>query len=98
MLPHVQPFLSSLVIDSSFNRLEALNLQQILPDLLKPLLIKLASLPRLSLLTIHTWNRFKNLNEIYRLIFALPMLKHNEFALITDDCSVTLPMAKKKQY
>jgi hypothetical protein len=98
MLPHVRPFLSSLIIDSSFNRLEALNIQQILPDLLKPLLIKLASLPRLSLLTIYTWNRFKNLNEIYRLIFALPMLKYYEFALITDDCPVTLPMAKKKQF
>jgi hypothetical protein len=98
MLPHVRPFLSSLVIDSSFNRLEVLNIQKILPHLLKPLLVKLASLLRLSSLTIYTWNGFQNLNEIYRLMFALPMLKYNEFALITDDCSVTLPMAKKKQF
>jgi hypothetical protein len=98
MLPHVHSFISSLTIDPSFNRLEAINIQKILPDLLKPLLIKLAYLPRLSFLTIYTWNAFKNLNEIYQLIFALPMLKYNQFILLEEDCSTTLPMATEKQF
>jgi hypothetical protein len=48
--------------------------------------------------TIHTWSAFKNLNEIYRLIFALPILNYNQFALIEDDCLITLLMATKKQF
>jgi hypothetical protein len=49
-------------------------------------------------LTIHTWNAFKNLNEIYRLIFALPMLKFYEVAFVEDNPPVTLSMATKKQF
>ena len=90
MLPHLHLFLSSLTIDSSFNHLETLNIQQILPNILKSLLPKLVSLPRLSSLTIYTWNAFENLNEIYQSIFALPMLKYSQFALKTDDCPLTL--------
>jgi hypothetical protein len=57
----------------------------------------LASLPRLSSLTVYARNIFKNRNKIYRLIFALPMLKFHELAFTDDNPPVTLPMATKKQ-
>jgi len=97
MLPHINRFFSSLTIDSSFNRLESINIQQIETDLLIPFLTNLASLPRLFSLTIYVRNVFKNLNKIYRLIFALPMLKFHEVAFIDDNPPSTLSMATKKE-
>jgi hypothetical protein len=98
MLSHINRFFSSLTIDSLFNRLESINIQQIEPDLLIPFLTNLASLPRLSSLTIYARNVFKNSNKIYRLIFALPMLTFHEVAFINNNRPVTLAMATKLTY
>jgi hypothetical protein len=84
-------------IDSSLNRLESLVIHRIEPAKLISFLIDLACLPRLFSLSIDTWNDFENLNDVYRLILALPILKYNKFLLCGDDSSITLPMANNKQ-
>jgi hypothetical protein len=67
------------------------------PDLLNSFLIRLAALPRLSSRIIEAWNNFENLNEVYRLIIALHMLKYNKFELCGHHSSTILPMTTKKQ-
>jgi hypothetical protein len=94
---HIDKFLLSFTINSSFDHLQSLNIQRMEPDLINSFLIHLAGLSRLSSLIIETWNEFENLNEVYRLIFALPMLKYNKFDLCGDESSITLPMATEKQ-
>jgi hypothetical protein len=63
--------ISSLNIDSSFNRLESLVFHSIEPDILISLLPKLIPLPRFFSLTINTRNILKDLTGIYRFIFDL---------------------------
>jgi hypothetical protein len=79
-------------IDSSFNHLESLIVERLEPKILISFLTNLGYLQCLSSLTIETWNDFENLNDIYRLIFALPTLKYNKFSLCGDDSSISLPM------
>jgi hypothetical protein len=92
---HNDYFFSSFSIDSSFDHLESLSLTGINPSILPSCLIKLGYVPRLYSLTIDTWNGFDDLKEIYRLIFALPVLKSYKLIIFGDDNDsfTTLPMA-----
>ncbi|CAF4413399.1 unnamed protein product, partial [Rotaria magnacalcarata] len=38
-----------------------------------------------------------NLNDIYRLIFALPTLKYNKLYLYGNECSISIPLSTGKQ-
>ncbi|CAF0794451.1 unnamed protein product [Adineta steineri] len=64
---------SSYSIDSSFNHLESLIINNI--SSIK-LLSNLSSLPRLYSLTIDTQSRFDDLTQLYQLVFTLPKLKY----------------------
>jgi hypothetical protein len=86
------------IIDSLLHRLESFVVRWIDSDVVIPLLINLASLPRLVSLTIGTQYTHAIINDIYRLIFALPTLKYNNFS--TTECSslISLPMATDQQF
>jgi hypothetical protein len=72
----IDHFLMSFSIDSSFIRLEVLTLNRISLNRLIPLLMDLASLPRLFSFTIKTEGPVQEPNSIHRLIFALPVLQY----------------------
>ncbi|CAF4158176.1 unnamed protein product, partial [Rotaria magnacalcarata] len=38
-----------------------------------------------------------NLNDVYRLIFALPTLKYNKLYLYGNECSISIPLSTGKQ-
>ncbi|CAF1044257.1 unnamed protein product [Rotaria sp. Silwood1] len=66
--------ISWLTFDSSLMCLESLSIRQKLDNLIS-ILLNLAYLPRLFYLTIDISNNSKNINDIYQLIFTLPILK-----------------------
>jgi hypothetical protein len=88
---------SSFIIDSLLSRLESFVVKWIDSDVVIPLLINLAFLPRLVSLTIDTQNTGANLSDIYRLIFALPTLKYNNFSTNNWENQISLPMATNQQ-
>ena len=59
--------------------------------------MKLSCLPRLLSLTICVQNICRNFNDVYQLIFALPMLKYNKFYAYEDKNSISRPMVINKQ-
>ena len=63
-------------LDPSFISLESLTLSQLKSGVLEACLTSLASLPRLLTLTIEQNDNERDLRQIYRLIFQLPVLKH----------------------
>ncbi len=67
-------------IDSSFHRLESLILHGIKSNEMISFLPCLTTLPHLFLLNISLDDILNDLNEIYRLIFRLPMLKYNKLS------------------
>ncbi|CAF1283450.1 unnamed protein product [Rotaria sordida] len=73
-------FFSSFFIDSSFNHLKFLILNQVEPDLLLSVLSKLSNVSRLSSLTINTLNVLKYSSDIYQIVFNLPLLKYFKFS------------------
>jgi len=89
--------ISSLNIDSSFNRLESLVFHSIEPDILISLLPKLIPLPRFFSLTINTRNILKDLTGIYRFIFDLPKLQYIRFFAMASEATVFLPFSIHKQ-
>ncbi|CAF3684731.1 unnamed protein product [Rotaria sp. Silwood1] len=89
-------FFSWFIIDSSFSRLESLRIEPQQPDILISLLINLACLPRLFSLIIQPPALSRYLNDLYRLVFALPVLKSFIFFL-DNDIRLTLPMANNQQ-
>ncbi|CAF3374801.1 unnamed protein product [Rotaria socialis] len=94
------PMVSSFNIDSSFNRLESLEIGSIEPDLLLSILPKLALLPRLFSLKIDAWPTLEDLSIFYQFIFSLPQLKCIKYmAPDSDDSNTTmsLPAATKDQ-
>jgi hypothetical protein len=98
-LPHrSEHFFSSFIIDSLFYRLESFVINWIDSNLVIPLLVNLASLPRLVSLTIGTEETTKIIDDIYRLIFALPALKYNSFSTTNWRPSISLPMATNRQF
>jgi len=95
---NINQLLTSFTIDSSFNRLESLVIEDIEPDKLISFLINLNSLPQLFSLNIRTIHPIEDLNNIYQLIFALPTLKYNKLYLYGNECSISIPMAAEKQF
>jgi len=101
MSEHNSQIISTFPIDSSFNRLESLVLDNIEPDILILLLPKLICLPRLFSLTIDTWYALKELNVIYQLVFALPKLRYTKCSASESeqfDITVSLPIVTNKQF
>ncbi|CAF3255396.1 unnamed protein product [Rotaria sp. Silwood2] len=94
----INQLLTSFTIDSSFNRLQSLVIEDIHPDKLISFLINLNSLPKLFSLNIRTIHTIEDLNNIYQLIFALPKLKYNKLYLYGNECSISIPMATGKQF
>ncbi|CAF2048724.1 unnamed protein product, partial [Rotaria magnacalcarata] len=60
---HINQLLTSFIIDSSFNRLQSLVIEDIQPDKILSFLIALKSLPRLFSLDIRTMHIMGNLND-----------------------------------
>jgi len=90
-------FSSSFLIDSSLNHLESIVFGELNSEILVSVLIKLTSLPRLFSLTMHMPDGLENPNEIYRLLFNLPMLKYYKFTRGDPYLSVSLPLATNEQ-
>ncbi|CAF1329204.1 unnamed protein product [Rotaria sordida] len=99
---HINKIILSCTIDSSFNCLESIILNDIDFNVLSLLLMKLADLPRLFSLSISTTDSLEELSNIYELIFALPKLYYLQF--LTEPCeydfetTVSLPIASCKQF
>lgn len=92
--------ISSFTVDSTFNRLESLDISDIEPDFILSLLPKLADLPRLFSLKIDTWSFSQDLGPFYQLIFNLPHLKYIKYTIFdSEDSSTTIsiPLATKEQ-
>ncbi len=94
----INQLLTSFTIDSSFTHLQSLVIEDIQPDKLISFLINLNSLPQLFSLNIKIIHIIEDLNNIYRLIFALPTLKYNKLYLYGNECSISIPMATEKQF
>ncbi|CAF4818866.1 unnamed protein product [Rotaria sp. Silwood1] len=84
-------------INLSFNHLESLIVEYLESDIFISFLTNLAYLPYLSSLSMKTWNIYANLNDIYRVIFALPTLRYGKFSLCRDDSPISLPMTTNQQ-
>jgi len=84
-------------INSSFDHLESLVLNDVESTILCLILSNLTCLPRLFSLTINTWHTLQDLNDIYRLIFDLPKLKSIKLSAEYIDTSLSLPFALEKQ-
>ena len=90
--------LTHCMIDSSFHRLESVDLNEPRTEQFLMLLFCLKSLPRLSSLsTILVSRRIDDLGDIYRMIFSLPTLKYNRLMMDYDDMeealNISLPLA-----
>ncbi len=91
-------FLTWFIFNSSLSRLESIfiHVDHFQRDTFIILLATFASLPRLFALTIRCYND-KNLNDIYRLIFALPTLKYNRLTLLRNQQPISLPVVINQQ-
>lgn len=92
-------FFSSLSIDSSFNHLESICLNELPAIMLTKLLTSLSSLPQLFSLYIDIENRLSDLTEVYQLVFSLPKLKH--LTISTSNTALdglSLPIATEDQF
>lgn len=90
-------FISSLLLDSSFDHLQSLEFSDFNLTAIMPILVRLSSLPRLSSLVISIDDVSVNLANIYRFIFNLPMLKSYRLIVSQLDSSVSLPMAHEEE-
>jgi len=95
---HINQFFSSFTFDSTLDRLESLDFSEIEPTILFSLLSNITSLPRLFSLTIDTSDTLKQLNEVYRLIFALPKLRYSKCSAKDSGISVSLSLDINKQF
>ena len=82
----------------SFNHLQSLTLHYLEFNVCVSVLLKLTCLPRLSSLTIYMFTDFKDLNNIYRIILALPMLKYYKFSANESNIDLAFPMATVEQF
>lgn len=79
-------FLAHCMIDSTFDRLQSVKLNECTPEQFVMLLFCFKSLPQLSSLTTTLIeNEFSDLGNIYRMIFSLPTLKYNKLTLDSSD-------------
>jgi hypothetical protein len=85
-------------IDSSFSRLESLQLSGIKPEQLIPLLVGLISLPRLFSLTLYPDDEPDEMSNVYQIIFSLPMLKYNQLSFFAIETSIPLSIATNDQF
>ncbi len=88
----IKSFLSSFSINISFIRLESLNLGRTNSDYLITLLTCLKSLPRLFSLSISIINSPDNINTIYQLITALPVLKYCKISSENGEPIFSIPI------
>ncbi|CAF3254185.1 unnamed protein product, partial [Rotaria sp. Silwood2] len=94
---HVDSFFSSIIIDSSFDRLESIILQGIKRDTLAVFLKQLICLPRLFTLNIKSSDTSKDLCDVYQSIFVLPVLKYLQLDSYEWYSLVSLPIAINNQ-
>ncbi|CAF2698559.1 unnamed protein product [Rotaria sp. Silwood2] len=85
-------------IDSSFAQLESLVLGNIESNQLIHLLINLISLPRLFSLTINYDDDLLEINNIYQIIFNLPMLKYYKLSFFSLESLFPTSISIKEQY
>ncbi|CAF1171652.1 unnamed protein product [Adineta steineri] len=98
---HIDSFFSQFIIDSSLNNLQSINIRGIDSHAIVSFLKSLVHLPRLVSLSIYIWEfkGFKDLNNIYQLIFTLPKLKFNKLSFFYGpNSSILLPMITNKQF
>ncbi|CAF1077929.1 unnamed protein product [Rotaria sp. Silwood1] len=89
-------FFSWFIVDSSLSRLKSLRIEPQQPDIHISRLINLACLPRLFSLIIQPSDLSRYLNDLYRLVFTLLVLK--SFIFFLDNyIRITLPMANNRQ-
>lgn len=76
---------SLLSLDSSFHRLQYLNIQNIEhDDAIIPFLTNLTSSPQLSSITLDFLNESKEIGSIYQIIFNMPVLKYSKVSFFWD--------------
>jgi hypothetical protein len=95
--PFTNNYFSLFSFDSSFTRLHTIVAKQLQSTIVILFLTNLSSLPRLSSLTIGINDNFKDLNEIYRLIFSLPTLKYNKLTLFREEILTPVSIIGNKQ-
>lgn len=83
---------------SLFHHLRSLTLDHLQGNVCVSILLKLTSLQCLSSLTISSINNLEYLNEIYRIILALPMLRYYKFSSDNAYFDPPLPMATHEQH
>ena len=87
-----------LTIDSSFTRLESLTLQFTNPTHIIPLLVGLTALPRLFSLYINSYEELDEIDNIYQIIFNIPMLKYNKVSFDAMETSIPLSIPTSGQF
>ncbi|CAF4163813.1 unnamed protein product [Adineta steineri] len=93
------PNLNLFDIDSSFVRLESLQLYNIQSNQLIPILISLISLNRLSSLTIDCIDDDPyDIDNIYRMIFNLSILRYTKLSYYSFDLPIPLSIATSTRY
>ncbi|CAF3913365.1 unnamed protein product [Adineta steineri] len=93
------PNLNLFNIDSSFTRLESLQLYNIRSNKLLPILISLISLTYLSSLSInYDDDNVDNIDNIYRIIFNLSKLRYNKLSFVGFESSISLSISTNTQF
>ncbi|CAF1448836.1 unnamed protein product [Adineta steineri] len=96
---YYHPNLNLFDIDSSFIRLESLQLYSIQSNQIIPILTSLISLTRLSSLTIDCIDDDPDdIDNIYQIIFKLPILRYNKLSYYTFELPIPLSIATNTQY
>lgn len=85
-------------IDSSFSRLESLELGCINSNAFVPLLVGLLTLPRLLSLSIQVDDEPEEMANIYQVILNMPILKYSKISFYAFETSIPLPMATNGQF
>ena len=87
-----------LTIDSSFTRLESLALNCTDSNQLIPVLVGLIALPRLLSLNIWVDDELEDVDNVYEIIFNIPMLKYNSLSFPSIETSIPLPIRTNGQF
>ncbi|CAF4637511.1 unnamed protein product, partial [Rotaria sp. Silwood2] len=96
----IDQFFQYCTINSSFNRLESVILQELTDRQLLTMLFYLNSLPRLFSLTIDMEeDYYYNLGDTYRLIFSLSKLKYNKMSLFGyEELFIEMPIILNERF
>jgi hypothetical protein len=92
----IKVFLTFFPINNLFNRLESLNFGKMNSKQIISLLTCLQSLPRLFSLSINIDNPSNDINTIYQLIIALPVLKYCKISSEDDESIFSIPIFSPK--